>query len=478
MTNAATTHNDYDEMAPTWQLVRNAVSGAVIEYLRNVGANEADPIAQNQRQREYEDGAIYYNFTARTLNGMQGAVFRQDPEIELPTQLEYLLTNCDGNGQGIVQQSQESINENAQVGRLGLFVDMPSDMQGASLADQQNGMINPSILLYTAENIVNWRTKQVGAITMLNLIVLREYYEEVDPDNKYNVVSGVQYRTLELDEDGYYVQTLEKVTPKNQENQFEVYEPRMNGARMTEVPFVFCGSENNDYTVDMPPLKAMSDLNIAHFRNTADNEEQLYTCAQAMLVIAPSENITPEQWVKSNPNGVKFGSRRGVNVGSGGNAFLLQAQAGNALSEAIATKEEQAIKIGAQLITPTTAQTATEAKIQQGADTSVLASITNNVTAAYNKAITWCAGFLGVNDESTFKLNTDFFLSTLTAQDLDALIRTWQAGAISKSVLDSKLVQAQIIDSDVDTEVMNDEIEEEAGNQGGVDFEAETVSTQ
>lgn len=472
MTIAATTHEEYNAHIAEWQLVRNAVRGTVSHYLRNVGKSESTLIAQQERQDEYIAGAIYYNFVARTLRGMQGAVFRQDAEIELPTELEYLLTNADGNGLGIEQQAQQAISEDASIGRLGLFADMPADASKASLKDQKDGMINPNILLYTAENIINWRTKQVGAIKMLCMVVLREPFEYIDPSNKYSVIRSVQYRTLELDEDGLYIQTLEREYIGEKQTSIEMFEPKMNGKRITKIPFTFVGAEDNDYTVDQPPLKALSELNIAHYRNSADNEEQLHTCAQAMLIVAPGD-ITVDQWSEMNPNGIKFGSRRGVNVGTGGNAFLLQAQAGNALAEAIKTKEDQAVKIGAQLITPQVAQTATEARIQQGADTSVLSSITVNVTEAYNFMIQCCADFLGNTEEFKFKLNTDFFLNELTAQDIDALVRLWQAGGISKSVMDSKLVEGQVIASDVNLEEMNTTIESEMNSGGGVNFDNE-----
>lgn len=467
---ASTRHIEYDKAFAGWAVVRDAVSGNVKRYLRNVGASEQTPSAQEQRQREYEACVYYYNFTERTLDGMQGAVFRDEPDVELPPSLEYLLTNADGNGQGLTQQSQDAFSENAQVGRLGLFADMPVQTEKTNLSDQINGEFTPKILIYTAENITNWRVKRIGAVNKLVLVVLREYYEEIDPANVYNVIRHEQYRTLMLDEDGYYIQKLERETD-NGDTVTEEYQPRANGQRMKHIPFTFVGAKNNDYVIDRPPLKAMADLNIAHYRNTADDEEQLHTCAQAMLIIAPGESISADDWMKLNPNGVKFGSRRGVNVGAGGNAFLLQAVAGNALSAAIIEKEERAVKIGGQLITPTTQQTAEAARIQKGADTSVAASITKNVTQAYNDAIQWCADYLGETGEFKFQLSTDFlFDGTLSAQDIDAMVRTWQAGAISKSVLDDAFVKAKIISSEVDLDEMNDAIDEEQGEQGGVDF--------
>ena len=74
-----TRHRDFTKAFDTWQKVRHAVSGDLVSYLRNVGKNEPDPEYGAQRQKEYEDGAICYNFTKRTLSGMVGAVM---PRVE------------------------------------------------------------------------------------------------------------------------------------------------------------------------------------------------------------------------------------------------------------------------------------------------------------------------------------------------------------------------------------------------------------
>ena len=224
-TYAGTLHPEYELNIDNWQRVRNAVSGLVVEYLRNVGKTESDPAAQTERQKSYVDGAVYYNFTERTLAGMQGSVYRTEPDIYLPPQLEYLLTNCDGNDQGIVQQSQESVSEDIQLGRLGLFVDMPTNGDDTNLKQQEDGALNPSILIYTAENIINWRTRKIGASNVLSMVVLREFYEYEDSENQYLSVVGTQYRTLSINKDGYYEQKVERLGDDSEIKESYIVEP-------------------------------------------------------------------------------------------------------------------------------------------------------------------------------------------------------------------------------------------------------------
>ena len=99
-----------------WKKVRNAVTGNLTSYLRNVGLNERDKSYGEARQYEYERGAICYNFTKRTLSGMVGSVMRKDPEQIIPEELEYLLRNCDGSGVGLWQHAQDTLMEIDSIG--------------------------------------------------------------------------------------------------------------------------------------------------------------------------------------------------------------------------------------------------------------------------------------------------------------------------------------------------------------------------
>lgn len=412
-----------------WRKVRDAVSGNMKHYLRNVGATEADKKYGEQRQREYEDGAIVYNFTRRTLAGMVGSVMRKDPEQTFPKEMDYLKENADGSGVGLWQHAQDTLMEIDAVGRGGLLVDAPA-VSAATMAEQNAGQLNPVIAFYTAENIISWRLKRVGSINKVVMLVLRETYEYVDEADEFTTYIAQQYRVLDIDENGNYRQRLYRFDRTDSlVGEVENFYPQLRNVPKGEIPFTFVGSSNNDATVDDPPLLPLAELNIGHYRNSADNEENLFVVSQAMLIVAPSEKFNPEQWEAANPNGVKFGARRGVNVGPGGDAKLIQAAATNALDTALTKKEQQAIQIGAQLITPTQQITAESARLQRGADTSVMATIARNVSKAYEDCLKWVAQMMGLPDKGIeFKLNMEFFLQPMTAQDRQQWAADVQAG--------------------------------------------------
>ena len=444
--NVKTKHRDYLKAFESWQKVRHAISGDLVSYLRDVGANEPDKTYGKQRQQEYVKGAIVYNFTKRTLAGMVGAVMRKESEVVIPDAMKYLEDNVDGSGVGLEQHSQDTLSEIDSVGRGGLLVDAPN-VAVATMAEQNAGLLNPTIAFYSAENIINWRLHRVGSINKVCMVVLRENYEYTDLSNEFATFVGEQYRVLDI-VDGKYRQRIYQFSWEG-ELRTDVIElfPQMGNLPVGEIPFTFIGATNNDHTIDDCPLLPLAELNIGHYRNSADNEESTFVTGQVMLTVSPGESISPEMWQEMNPEGVKFGARRGLNLGYGGTAALLQANPTTAARQGMLDKEQQALQIGAQLITPSQQITAESARLQRGADTSVMATIAKNVSEAYEKALVWVAQMMKQpEDEIEFCLNTEFFLQPMTAQDRAAWMADINAGLLPATAYYAALRKAGTTD--------------------------------
>lgn len=457
------THKDYDDALPDWEKVDNVIDGDVNRYLRNVARCEPDA-TKAQRQSEYEEGAILHNFTLRTRDGMQGAIFLRTPTIELPANIEYLLDDADGNGLGLEQHMQAAVDQTLRKGRCGLLVDMPSTEEVPTLEMQENGEAVPRIQLYQAQDIINWQTVRYGSINRLWRIVLREEYDaSIFGNLGSDYIPQYQYRVLAINEEGYYYQQVWYTDKSNElvnEGMVE-FEVIANGERLREIQFFFIGADDNSYKVGTKPLLPIADLNIGHYRNSADTEENSFVCSQAMLVIALSEQIDVKQFAEDNPNGVQVGSRRGLNVGPGGSAEFIQAAESDKAMRLMKEKEEQAIQLGAQLITPSRQVTAETARIQQGANGSILASIATNVTSAYRKAIESCMIFLGSESSYELALSNDFFYQSLTAQERAQWVSEVMTGITPVELFYSKLRQTGEYPDDID----NAEIERMIADQ-------------
>ena len=103
------------------------------------------------------------------------------------------------------------------------------------------------------------------------------------------------------------------------------------------------------------------------------------------------------------------------------------------LKEAMDTKERQMVALGAKLVEQKEVQrTATEAQLESASEGSTLASATKNISAAFEWALKWAARWIGQPDAGVkFELNTDFDISRMPPEERQALMKEWQAGAIT-----------------------------------------------
>lgn len=455
----STTHPEYDDNIEKWQKVDDVIKGDVTKYLRNVGKNEPKPENSASRQLEYEEGAILDNFSQKTLTGLTGAAFMKPATVELQSNLAYLEEDIDGVGTTLEQQAKDAVDQDLRKARLGLLADMPTQEKGRelSISDNQDPIKSPRIHIYYAQSIINWRYRRIGSAQKLELVVLTEEINK-DKNDIFTHETETQYRVLALDEEGFYYQQVYDSDGNPQE---PVY-PQQAGSNMTEIPFFFVGVSSNTATVDASPVYPIVELNLGHFRNSADTEENSFVCSQAMLVLALSEQISAAEWKKENPEGVKIGSRRGLNVGPGGSAQFIQAEESDKAMRLMEMKKQQAVELGAQIITPSQQVTAETARIQQSVNHSVLSAVTTNVTRAYRDALAQCAAFLGTEYTSTVKINQDFYFSILSAQDKAQWVTEIMQGVTPRAFYYQKLREAGEIPEEMD----NDEIQALLDEQG------------
>ena len=413
-----------------------------------------DSTENDKRYKQYLQRALFFNATAKTVSALVGAVYRKKPVVELPDSIEYAKYNIDGNGVGIGQQSQRVTREVLAKGRSGILVDFPRVEGEITIERARRENLQPYSIVYDAKNIVNWLTERVGAITKLKTIVLAEQVESITSIFTSEMIS--QFRVLHLDDDGLYVQYVYQIDEQNRITEPEtIYPLDANGNRLTEIPFVFVGSENNDYTVDESPIYDLSNVNLSHYRNSADNEESSFIHGQPSLFLYVANGAAVTE---ANPNGISVGARAANVLGQDDRAELLQAGENNLPRENMRDKEQMMIMLGARLITPSQQETAEAARIKHSGDNSVLGIIVKNVDNAYAKVIEWLQLFqTGIEEEFLFQVNNDFFFEKMTAQDRQAWIADVLQGAVSLKDYRTALREAgHIADDRTDDEIDGD----------------------
>ena len=410
--------------------------------------NRADKSQENiERNNAYRDRAIFFSATSRTLDGLLGMAFANNPTQSLPAPLASLSDDVDGAGLSLNQQVQDVLAATLAVGRAGLLVDYQA--AGASIKS------------YSAESIINWRTES-GELTLL---VLHETVEMpeiggfgIDVVNQYRefrLINGRCVARLWRDNSGYT-----DLVPMPDSSGTYVYELELKTltGSLGVIPFVFVGAKNNDASIDRPPMLALAEVNIGHFRNSADYEDSVFWSGQSQPYITGIDDA-------DNAAGIKMGPRSPIILPQGGEFGYAQPGINSMVFEAMAQKERQMLALGARLIDSSQKiMTATQSSSESKISMSILSACAENVSAAYQKAIGLCALFLGIKlttEElrSAYKITPDFVGPALDSQAIIALTAAWQSGVIALPDLRDYLRASGVIAQERTNELIDADIE-------------------
>ena len=444
----STEHPDYKLYKNVWAKTRDAVKGSVAikekkhAYLPvpdNKSLDDARGI-ETVRYKQYLKRAVFTNFTGRTKNALVGAAFRKDPMYELPEAVDYLNQDATGDGLSLVQLAKDELSNLMETGRSLLLVDYPQADSNLSLEDVNMLDLRASIVPYTAEQCVNWKTSVINGRRLLTLCVLAEPYFNTDLEFSHD--SDIQYRVLRLTDEGYSQQIYRDDKPVTD----EIYPRKADGSVWEEIPLIFVGSKNNDSTIDDAPLSDIADVNVAHYRNSADYEESCFITGQPSLFITHS--LTSEQFEEYNPDGLILGSRAGHVLGETGSAILLQASPNNLVMEAMKAKEQAMVMIGARIITDRGGnETAEGARIRFASENSVLGDIVSNLSQGLEKAIGYVCEFMGVTGDYYFDINSEFYDKSVDPQMIMSMITLLDRNLIGDIDIFERLQAAGLIDT-------------------------------
>jgi hypothetical protein len=372
-------------------------------------------------------------------------LFLTPPKITAPSSLDDIIANITMSGLSLHQFAEMIAEEIVVIGKVGVLVDYPPIVNAVTLAQAQAQGARPYATMYDAESIINWKTGRINNVEQLTLVVLEEE-NEIAVD-EFESKCEPQWRVLDLWDGGIYRQ---RVFRKDKRGEFvlvdEIY-PQINGRPLNKIPFEFFGVRDNSPCVDKPPLLDLVDVNLSHYRTTADYEHGLHFTG------LPTPVVTGYYSDDKSPS---------LRIGSGtawllpeaqSKAFYLEftGQGLGELREALRSKEAMMATLGARILAPEkrAAESAQTANIHRSSENSVLASISQSISIGLTHVMEYLRDWSGVNGDVKIELNRDFIPNSMTAQDLDSLVKSWQSGAISHQTLFDNLVAGDIIMQDV-----------------------------
>lgn len=449
----ASVHADFTRRSLQWARIRDALEGTD-EVKSNGETYLPKPDGMSATAYDaYKTRAAFYPVAERTLRGMSGLVFRHAAKFELPTRLEPLREAATTDGHSLEVMSEQIVNEVLSVGRYGLLLDYPNGNTTA--------VSIPYIATYTAENITDWKVQFIDGLRVLTRVVLCDDYDNDDDDG-----DAEQRLELVLNEDGNYEvrRWIAAGAKKGKDSAAwilsETTVPTVNGKPLKRIPFVFINPYDLRPEVEKPPMLDLVDVNVSHYRNSADYEHALFLTSQPTPWVSGAIND------ENKPTAIGSGAFWILPEGSTVGMLEFQGAGVAAMRTAMEDKENRMAALGARMIHEgrNRNESSDTAKMRGKSEMSLLTNVVNMAEAGIERILRIACEWVGSNpDDLVVKLNRDWVETRMDSNELTALLKAWQAGAISFDTLWSNLQRGEVADVDRTAEEEQDMIEEEGG---------------
>jgi hypothetical protein len=475
------THLDYDNNAGAWSRARDvfagedAIKSAGERYLPKLDCQSAD------EYNAYRARASFFNATARTADGFVGLIFRREPTFKVPDDRQ---VTTEQNGRSHLTPALSPARRGSGVGRaLAAFVE-DADMLGTTLSAYAKNVVTEVVavgragtlvdwedeaeqrayaVLYTAEQILNWRTERVNGRNVLTLLALRENAEgrmKNDEGDAFEQESVEQIRVLKLAEvrsvrgegnDGaqgtarptqrrYVVEIWRQREGRNKRLKpewvkVETRIPLRLGKALPLIPFVFHGPRHSLPAVDKLPLADIIAVNLDHYRLDADYKHGLHYTALPTVFVSGVEKTkemvvgSRSAWVAADANAkatfLEF-------TGQGLTTFERAMDRDERLMAVLGTRMLEAQKrVG---------ESADAIELRQSGENSVLSAVSFSVSDSLTHVLRWVYWWNSTEatpeaigeDRVLVTVNSDFSTKGMASEEITAIVSAWQAGAISR----------------------------------------------
>ena len=411
---------------PVWDRCRAAIAGS--DAVKAAGAIYLPLLAgagdrANEANSAYLARAIYFNAAQRTHDVLVGTVMARPAAREIPPALEGIAADIDQDDTRLEDYVRHAVGEVLAVGGMLAVVDYPTRPEDVLTARQEREMgLRPFVATYRLEDVLDWRKDKAG-ITFLRL---RETVEE--PDGDWGVKEVEQVRVYDTDDGAVRVRLYRKgESGKWAVDGEEVRLTGSGGQAFTRVPAVWFGPDTDE--PGKPPLLDLIDVNLGHYRNSADMEHALHFTGLPTPYVS---GVSPDEL----PDGLTLGAGVGY-VFSEVQAQVRFATYGadglGALDVAMQRKVDMMASLGARMLATDSkaAESGDALAIRRGGENSALAKVADSVSASVVRMLAIMADWAGVTGEIAYSLDTDYLPERITAQEITALMGAWQGGGIT-----------------------------------------------
>jgi hypothetical protein len=436
----------------------DAVKSAGVRYL---------PRLDSQTDEEYDaykERGSFFNATSRTAEGYVGLIFRRPPFLKMPEEksalglaLSTFHNDADMLGTPLVSYAKNLVNEIISVGRAGTLIDWEDEVENRVYA-----------CLYATENILNWRVERINGRNITTMVVLYEPSGAHPSPGKdgdgFVTMTREQIRVLRLlpgekvpeSRKQPYSCTVEiwqrpEKKTRNEKNDWRLVETRVPlrlGKPLPLIPFVFHGPRHSQPSVEKLPLADIIAVNLDHYRLDADYKHGVHFTA------------LPTAWVSGfdKASSLRIGSSTAwVTETPGATAGFLEftGQGLMTFERAMDRDERLLAVLGSRLLEgqKKVGETAQAIELRQSGENSILGNVAVNVSASLTQVLRWAYWWNSTeespddvtNEQVLVELNTDFSTKGMSAQEIQAIVAAWQAGAISRDTMTDLFRRGEVL---------------------------------
>ena len=394
-------------------------------------------LANKQRVEEYWSRGRFFNAVGKTTESFHGMIWGYPSEKNIQSNMEDVANNITGSGWDVDDLAKDVTYQLILKGRYGALADMAGTDRELTAAEQAMPEYQPKAIIYKPKQILSV-FEQDGKYIDIRLSECRT--ERVPGTYKYED----KYYTRRLAiEDGVYVSQLFN----DKDELIEESIPRASGSPFTEIPFVFFGSDKNTAEYSRPPMFDLAHINMGHFVLDCDNRDNLHYHGQGTTVV--TTDMEAYEFDSMNPAGLDTGAKGKNVLKQGDDIKLVQLEATGAIPAEMLRDEDRMIKAGAQIIQPNgSAMTLGQKKIESGSSLSTLARIAHNTSAGIEQLLGYLCQFKGVENVSTYKVNSKFITDEMTPELINAHIALVQGGALPAITLNETARRAGLTKMD------------------------------
>lgn len=446
-TTVETPHPQFKDYADTWQRIRDCIAG--VDQIKRQGVLYLPQLTDQEPAdyQMYKRRAKFVNFTKATTEMLHGFIFKKDPKVETPDDLEDFVNDCTMGGKPWDQYMKDVVYDCVAMGRRGTLVDWSPDEN------------RPYCAPYSAEQIINWKTTRHRGEMVLSLLVLQEDVPapEAESPNAFSHESVSQWRTyrldLDADSDGEPMVICDVYQKDDKGKFFKVSTeiPSRRGDSLHRIPFVFHGAVNTEPDIDPPPMGDISDLNIRHYCLSADLENGRHFCGlptpyAVCFDVDESENLRVGSSLVWTTNNEK------AHVGY----LEFKGDGLKALETAIVETEEQLASLGARMLEKQKADEAYQTvMMRQSGQMASLIGTAETCSDSLSLVAQWAEWWLNtveepedLEDDVVIALNSDFIDIQLTRGEIQEMWQTCQQGGVSRQTFHEFLQKAEVIPAD------------------------------